>query len=298
LRDLNAELEARVQARTEDLEMANAELSAAMNTLEQAQDELVRSEKMAALGSLVAGVAHELNTPIGNSLMVASTLQERTDEFESGIEKGLTRTALNRQLSTSREAAASLVRNLQRAGELIASFKQVAVDQTTSARRRFALDEVVHEIILTLSPALKKMPWKIESDVPTGIWLESYPGPLGQVLTNLINNAVLHAFDGLSVGMIRVGARSLDESSMQLTLSDDGNGILPEHLPRIFDPFFTTRMGRGGTGLGLSICHNIVENILGGRVNVASTPGQGTVFTLTLPLVAPVGPDDEEGALA
>jgi signal transduction histidine kinase len=251
-----------------------------MNTLEQAQDELVRSEKMAALGSLVAGVAHELNTPIGNSLMVASTLQERTDEFESGIEKGLTRTALNRQLSTSREAAASLVRNLQRAGELIASFKQVAVDQTTSARRRFALDEVVHEIILTLSPALKKMPWKIESDVPTGIWLESYPGPLGQVLTNLINNAVLHAFDGLSVGMIRVGARSLDESSMQLT------------------PFFTTRMGRGGTGLGLSICHNIVENILGGRVNVASTPGQGTVFTLTLPLVAPVGPDDEEGALA
>lgn len=298
LRDLNAELEARVQARTEDLEMANAELSAAMNTLEQAQDELVRSEKMAALGSLVAGVAHELNTPIGNSLMVASTLQERTDEFESGIEKGLTRTALNRQLSTSREAAASLVRNLQRAGELIASFKQVAVDQTTSARRRFALDEVVHEIILTLSPALKKMPWKIESDVPTGIWLESYPGPLGQVLTNLINNAVLHAFDGLPVGMIRVGARSLDESSMQLTLSDDGNGILPEHLPRIFDPFFTTRMGRGGTGLGLSICHNIVENILGGRVNVASTPGQGTVFTLTLPLVAPVGPDDEEGALA
>jgi signal transduction histidine kinase len=298
LRDLNAELEARVQARTEDLELANAELSAAMNTLEQAQDELVRSEKLAALGSLVAGVAHELNTPIGNSLMVASTLQERTDEFESGLENGLTRTALNRQLSTSREAAASLVRNLQRAGELIASFKQVAVDQTTSARRLFALDEVVREIILTLSPALKKMPWKIESDIPTAIWLESYPGPLGQVLTNLINNAVLHAFDGLPAGMVRIGAQTLDASTVQLTLADDGNGILPEHLPRIFDPFFTTRMGRGGTGLGLSICHNIVENILGGRVNVASTPGQGTVFTLTLPLVAPVGPDDEEGALA
>jgi signal transduction histidine kinase len=298
LRDLNAELEARVQARTEDLELANAELSAAMDTLEQAKDELVRSEKMAALGSLVAGVAHELNTPIGNSLMVATTLQERTDEFESGLENGLTRTALNRQLSTSREAAASLVRNLQRAGELIASFKQVAVDQTTSARRLFALDEVVREIILTLSPALKKMPWKIESDIPTAIWLESYPGPLGQVLTNLINNAVLHAFDGLPAGMVRIGAQTLDASTVQLTLADDGNGILPEHLPRIFDPFFTTRMGRGGTGLGLSICHNIVENILGGRVNVASTPGQGTVFTLTLPLVAPVGPDDEEGALA
>jgi signal transduction histidine kinase len=157
---------------------------------------------------------------------------------------------------------------------------------------------VVREIVLTLSPALKKMPWKIECDVPPGIWLESYPGPLGQVLTNLINNAVLHAFDGLPGGIIRIGARSLDESSIQLTLVDDGNGILPEHLPRIFDPFFTTRMGRGGTGLGLSICHNIVENILGGRVNVASTPGQGTEFTLTLPLVAPVGSGDEEGALA
>ena len=210
----------------------------------------------------------------------------------------MTRTALNRHLSTSREAAASLVRNLQRAGELIASFKQVAVDQTTSARRFFALDEVVREIILTLSPALKKMPWQIESEIPSAILLESYPGPLGQVLTNLINNAALHAFEGLPAGMVRIGARMLDASTVQITLSDDGNGILPEHLPRIFDPFFTTRMGRGGTGLGLSICHNIVENILGGRVNVVSTAGQGTVFTLTLPLVAPVGPDDEQGALA
>lgn len=294
LRELNAELEARVQVRTEDLEAANTELSAAMETLEQAQDELVRSEKMAALGSLVAGVAHELNTPIGNSLMVASTLQERTDEFESSIESGLTRTALNRQLATSREAAASLVRNLQRAAELIASFKQVAVDQTTSARRRFPLDELVREIMVTLSPVLKKMPWRIEAEMPPGILLDSYPGPLGQVLTNLINNAALHAFEGRTAGLIHIEARQVDESTVQLILSDDGNGILPEDLPRIFDPFFTTRMGRGGTGLGLSICHNIVENILGGRINVVSTSGQGTVFSLMLPLLAPAGPGDEE----
>lgn len=288
LRDLNADLEARVQLRTEDLERTNAELSEAMKTLEQAQDELVRSEKMAALGSLVAGVAHELNTPIGNSLMVASTLEERTSEFEHSMEQGLTRSALNRQLATSREAAASLVHNLQRAAELISSFKQVAVDQTTSARRRFQLGEVVREIVLTLSPALRKSPYRIETAVPAEIRLDSYPGPLGQVLTNLINNAVLHAFEGRSAGLIRIEAQLLDEVSVQVILSDDGNGIDPGNLARIFDPFFTTRMGRGGTGLGLSICHNIVEHILGGRITVASTPGQGTAFSMTLPLAAPL----------
>jgi signal transduction histidine kinase len=288
LRDLNADLETRVQLRTEDLERANAELSAAMNTLEQAQGELVRSEKMAALGNLVAGIAHELNTPIGNSLMVASTLEERTSEFESNMEQGLTRSALNRQLATSREAAASLVRNLQRAAELISSFKQVAVDQTTSARRSFQLGEVVKEILLTLSPALRKSLCRIETSVPADIRLDSYPGPLGQVLTNLINNAVLHAFDGRAAGLIRIEAHRVDEGNVQVILSDDGNGIDPENLARIFDPFFTTRMGRGGTGLGLSICHNIVEHVLGGRINVASTPEQGTVFSMILPLTAPL----------
>lgn len=288
LRDLNSDLEARVQLRTEDLERANAELSEAMKILEQAQDELVRTEKMAALGSLVAGVAHELNTPIGNSLMVASTLEERTSEFETSMEQGLTRSALNRQLATSREAAAALVRNLQRAADLISSFKQVAVDQTTSARRHFLLGEVVREIVLTLSPALRISPCRIETAVPAEICLDSYPGPLGQVLTNLINNAVLHAFDGRSAGLIRIEAQLLAADSVQVILSDDGSGIDPENLARIFDPFFTTRMGRGGTGLGLSICHNIVEHVLGGRINVASTPEQGTSFFMILPLAAPL----------
>lgn len=294
LRELNAELEARVQARTADLERANADLSVAMTTLEQAQDELVRSEKMAALGGLVAGVAHELNTPIGNSLMVASTLGDRTHEFEDGLESGLTRSALNRHLSICREASLSLVRNLQRAAELISSFKQVAVDQTTSARRRFSLDEVVREIILTLSPAMRKASWRIETMVPPGIRFDSYPGPLGQVLTNLINNAAIHAFGENAAGVVRIEAGRVDDNQVQLVVSDDGEGISPEHLARIFDPFFTTRMGRGGTGLGLSICHNIVENILGGRINVTSAPGEGTVFSLTLPLVAPQELDDRE----
>ncbi len=298
LRELNAELEARVHGRTADLERTNAELSVAMQTLEQAQDELVRSEKMAALGSLVAGVAHELNTPIGNSLMVASTLGDRTHEFESSLEHGLTRSALNRQLSTCREASLSLVRNLQRAAELISSFKQVAVDQTTSARRRFSLDELVREIIVTLSPTMRKASWRIETAVPPGIDFDSYPGPLGQVLTNLITNAAVHAFDESSAGVVSIEASRLDERSVQLIVSDNGEGILPEHLARIFDPFFTTRMGRGGTGLGLSICHNIVENALGGRIHVASTPGQGTVFSLALPLVAPLVQGDGEGLSA
>lgn len=287
--ELNAELEQRVHNRTEELERSNAELSSAMQTLGMTQKELLRSEKLAALGGLVAGVAHELNTPIGNSLMIASTLDEHAEEFERQTAAGLTRSALNRHLAIGREAARSLVRNLQRAGELISSFKQVAVDQTTSQRRRFVLDEIVEEIVLTLKPAMRSAPWSITTCIPAGIAMDSYPGPLGQVLANLVANAVTHAFEGRTHGVIEIRAEIVGAESVRLDVRDDGAGILPEHLGRIFDPFFTTRMGRGGTGLGLSICHGIVENVLGGRIDVSSEPGRGSCFSITMPRVAPQG---------
>lgn len=288
LQQLNAELESRVAERTEELQRSNLELSTAMETLEQTQAELLQSEKLAALGSLVAGVAHELNTPIGNSLMVASTLQDKTEEFERNLAGGLTRSALNRHLDTNREASASLVRNLQRAGDLIASFKQVAVDQTTSQRRRFLLGEVVREIVLTLSPMLRNSPYQIRVEIPDGIVMDSFPGPLGQVLTNLISNALVHAFDGRQQGVVRVsGMATEDGENIVLSVIDDGVGIASEFVGRVFDPFFTTRMGRGGTGLGLSICHNIVEGVLGGHIAVSSTLGEGTTFAMTLPTSAP-----------
>jgi signal transduction histidine kinase len=261
--------------------------------------ELVQSEKLAALGSLVAGIAHELNTPIGNSLMVASTLRDIGRDFRVGMEGGLKRSTLTSFVSETESAADILVRNLVVAGELIASFKQVAVDQTSSQRRRFALHEVVREILVTMHPTFRKTPYVIEEDIPDGIWLDSYPGPFGQVVTNLLNNTLLHAFDGCESGVVRLSAEQRD-GVVIFCCEDNGVGINPAHLNKIFDPFFTTKLGKRGTGLGLNIVHNIVTGVLGGEINVSSEPGHGTCFVLRIPLDAPRrgGNADVAGAMS
>jgi len=179
------------------------------------------------------------------------------------------------------------VRNLHRAADLVNSFKQVAIDQTSSQRRSFSLAEVVSEILLTLWPMIRKSPFNIEQSIPGDINFDSYPGPLGQVLTNLINNALLHGFEGRNQGTIMITARENDDGLIELAVSDDGVGIPASHLNRIFDPFFTTKLGAGGSGLGLNITHNVVTGVLGGRVRVQSAVGVGTTFTLILPKVAP-----------
>lgn len=273
IRDLNATLEQRVVERTE--------------ALRQAQASLVNSEKLAALGELVAGIAHELNTPIGTSVTVASTLLDRTRELGGAVESGLRRSTLTTYLQDATDATDILLRNLRRAAELVSSFKQVAVDQTSSQRRRFQMTELVQEILLTQGPALRKLPYCIDTTVPEDLVLDSFPGPLGQVLANLINNAIVHGFDGRDHGTIRIEAEAEGEQRLCLRVSDDGRGIPPENLKRIFDPFFTTRLGQGGSGLGLHIVYNIVTGILGGTVSTESALGQGTVFTLSLPRVAP-----------
>lgn len=287
LLQLNQTLEERVHQRTLSLEQSNAELGEALATLRLAQDELVRSEKMAALGSLVAGVAHELNTPIGNGLTVATTLEHRLQEFQQQKQAGLRRSDLEQLTADAQFATDVLVRNLTRAGELVRSFKQVAVDRTSSQMREFSLQELVSEIMITLSPVISRSGCEVLVDVPTGLDMQSYPGPLGQVLDNLINNALIHAFPDGRRGHITVQARPLESEALELVVRDDGAGIAPEHLGRIFDPFFTTRMGQGGSGLGLHIVHNIVTDVLGGRIAVASQPEAGATFTLTLPRQAP-----------
>lgn len=290
LRDLFATLEQRVTERTAILESTNSELQAALEHLRHTQDHLVRSEKMAALGALVAGVAHELNTPIGNSLLASSTLQESTRLFQSEIPGGLRRSTLLAYVEEAETAAAILMRNLGRASELIASFKQVAVDQTSSQRRSFDLAEMIGEVILTLSPAFRKTSTHVENLIPEGIQLDSYPGPLGQVITNLVNNALLHAFVEREAGHITLEVDSGDPAQVILLCKDNGNGINPRDLPRIFDPFFTTRLNHSGSGLGLNIVHNIVTGILGGEIHVHSNPGQGSIFSLHLPRIAPHAP--------
>jgi len=280
LQQLNATLDARVQERTRDLE-------AALATLRQAQDELVRNEKMAALGSLVAGIAHELNTPIGNAVMVASTLAGRQREFEAAIAGGLRRSALQAFLDGTREAAEVLERNLQRAAELIGSFKQIAVDQSSYQRRGFELAEVVQEIAVALRPTLRRGGVTLVDDTPPGLRMDSFPGPLGQVLINLVNNAVVHAFEGGAGGRVLIGAEALGGDRVGLWVEDDGRGIAPEHLRQIFDPFFTTQLGQGGSGLGLHIVYTLVTGLLGGRISVQSAPGRGTRFHIELPCRAP-----------
>lgn len=287
-RELNGTLEQHVVQRTNALSLSNQELSKTLQTLQQAQDELVRSEKLVALGSLVAGIAHELNTPIGNSLMAATTLEDHTKDMAAAIAEGaLRRSTLDQFVSTNQTATDILIRNLRRASELISSFKQVAVDQASSQRRNFHLIEVVNEIIITLGPTLKKTPFKIDCDIDDSLWLDSYPGALGQILVNLINNALLHGFDGRVQGLIKVQAYASRPGWVELTVTDNGNGIAEDNLQKIFDPFFTTKLGQGGSGLGLNIVHNLATGVLGGRIEVASQVDWGTRFTLLLPLTAP-----------
>lgn len=287
LRTLNAELETRVNQRTADLAYTNHELSETLNHLRRAQQELVRTEKLAALGELVAGVAHELNTPIGNGLMAASTLRDKVREFQKAIQEGLRRSALDHFVAQVETAADITTRNLQRAAELVTSFKQVAVDQTSSQRRIFDLKEVVSEILLTLHPMLKRIPHQVVVDIPEGLRMDSYPGPLGQTLANLVNNAALHAFDGGESGVMRITAEPVGERQVRLRVGDNGKGIPVTLLERIFNPFVTTKMGQGGTGLGLHIAHNIVTGILGGSLTVCSEEGQGCEFAMLLPKQAP-----------
>jgi PAS domain S-box-containing protein len=277
---LNVDLEERVVQRT-------AELTAALETLQRAQQELVQAEKLAALGSLVAGVAHELNTPIGNALMAASTLSGVTREFASVLEQGaLKRSQLESFMTRAREGAQLVERSLNRAADLVNSFKQVAVDQSSERRRPFDLGEVVGEVIDTLRPNLKRLPWQIEVEIPEGIELQSYPGPLGQIIINLVMNATMHAFEGRSSGRVRVTGGRCGDDKVELRCADDGIGIPAETVGRIFDPFFTTKLGKGGSGLGLSITHRLVTQVLGGQVSVESSSA-GTAFTLRLPCSAP-----------
>jgi signal transduction histidine kinase/tetratricopeptide (TPR) repeat protein len=252
--------------------------------LQEAQAKLVAKEKLAALGSLVAGVAHELNTPLGNSLMMASALEEKSRQFDARVKSGqLLLDDLLEFLAEAREAAILIMRGLSSAADLVNSFKQVAVDRTSAQWREFDLQQTIHEIIATMATRIRQAGHAIELDVAPGINLHSYPGPLGQVITNLVNNALLHAFDGKSSGQILLVARQMPEQRVQITFSDDGHGIPEQNLTRIFDPFFTTRMGQGGSGLGLSICYNIITSILNGQISVSSST-KGTRFVLDLPL--------------
>lgn len=275
----NELLEQRVAERT-------GQLTDTINTLARTQQELIHSEKLAALGNLVAGIAHELNTPVGNSVMAASKLKADIKTLNQQLKNGLTKKDLESFISQSAISSDIMERNLLRASGLISSFKQVAVDQTSLQRREAGLAEIVQDVMLMLQPTIRKSGHQVQLELPQQtILLNTYPGPLEQVLINLIQNALLHAFD-MPGGMVILSAEQQD-SQLLLKVSDNGKGIPAAIQSKVFEPFFTTRLGQGGSGLGLSLVHNMVTGILKGHISLHSTPGEGSCFSVVIPLVVP-----------
>jgi signal transduction histidine kinase len=254
----------------------------------ETQRYLIETERLAALGGLVAGVAHEISRPIGTSLTVASTLANRSADFTGQIASRQVRRALLVEFAGGcRSAADQLVANLERAAGLIQSFKQVAVDRSSDDRRAFDLKLATEQVIASVRSRLLKSQSSLVIEMPPDIMMDSFAGPYGQVLTNLIFNAVTHGFSDRPGGQMLIKARRLSPDQVEITFADDGIGM-PEQVQRhVFDPFFTTRRAQGATGLGLYIVYNLVTQQLGGRITLASAPGKGTTICMTLPVLAP-----------
>ena len=260
----------------------------ALRNLRETQNSLIEAEKLAALGRLVAGVAHEVNNPVGIGLTVASSLERRVAKFAEEMTRGdLRRSSLIEFVDANRDAASQLVANLNRAAELIQSFKQVAADRNYSDQRVFDLADLTEQVVMSLKPGLRKQKLTLAVDCRPNLTMNSYPGPYGQVLTNLLLNSVAHAFPDGTGGAVEIKVRESGVGYVEILFSDNGVGMTPDVRRRAFDPFFTTRRDQGGTGLGLHIVYSIVTNRLGGRLHLHSEPGQGTRIQIILPRTAP-----------
>jgi PAS domain S-box-containing protein len=273
----------------QEMRKAKDAAEAALRNLRETQNSLIEAEKLAALGRLVAGVAHEVNNPVGISLTVASSLERKTALFAAEVARGdLRRSRLNEFLETSRDASSQLVANLNRAAELITSFKQVAADRNYSDQRTFDLGDLTEQVVMSLRPGLRKHNLTLTVDCQPNLMMNSYPGPYGQVLTNLFLNSVAHAFPDGKPGAVDIQVRESGKDNVEIIFSDNGCGMSLDVRRRAFDPFFTTRRDQGGTGLGLHIVYSIVTNRLGGRLDLDSEPGGGTRIRIILPRVAPL----------
>jgi C4-dicarboxylate-specific signal transduction histidine kinase len=283
--ELNEQLEQKVIERTQKLSEANEALQDSLNRLKNTQAKLIESEKMAALGGLVAGVAHEINTPIGIGVTAASHLEERTAYFFKRYQEGqLSRADFEKFLSVSRDSAKIILNNMVRAASLIQSFKKVAVDQSSQERRHFNLKEYLDEILLSLKPKFKNCNHTITIECDNNIQMNSYPGALSQAITNLLVNSLTHAFDDNEPGLITINVTPAD-NKVTIVYHDSGKGIPKRHLSQIFNPFFTTKRGQGGSGLGMHIVYNLVTQTLKGEISCKSEVNKGTTFTIDMPMV-------------
>ncbi|MBF0486587.1 MAG: PAS domain S-box protein [Nitrospirae bacterium] len=266
------------------LKQSLSDLERTYNDLKRSQQHLIQSEKMAALGGMVAGVAHEINTPVGIAYTLSSNIVKKSETIVAAFnDKSLNKSQLEDYITEVEQNGQLIFRNLQRTADLIKSFKMVAADQVTQERRTFKIKGYLEEILLTLQPKLKHCQLNIEITCSEDLTVDSYPGAFAQIITNLLLNSLIHAYAPCDKGDISIKVVA-KETEITVEYRDDGKGISQENLNRIFDPFFTTRRGTGGTGLGLHIVFNIVTQTLGGRIDCKSTEGEGATFVINFPI--------------
>ncbi|WP_404397301.1 ATP-binding protein [Idiomarina loihiensis] len=260
------------------LRQSNQRLESSLNNLRETQQQLIESEKMASLGGLVAGITHDVNTPIGISVTASSYLREKLDTLDQSLlNKELTQTQLKKFIEEGRESLNLLDSNLHRASDLISSFKQVAVDQASDAIRDINLKSYIEDLVQSLQPHLKKTNHQVRLECADDIFIRCPAGALSQIFTNLILNSLRHAFDGIDEGLMVISIR-LEGETLQVHYSDNGNGLSETQLKRLFDPFFTTKRDQGGSGLGTHIVRNLVTQTLSGEISAESEPGKGLSY--------------------
>jgi signal transduction histidine kinase len=280
---LNQDLEQKVNERTDALKKKNDELYDALEKLKMTQDQLVRSEKLSPLAQLVAGFAHELNTPIGIGVTAATHFEMLSDDIVELYDSGkMKKTDLEGYFKNSNRLTKMVYKNLRRAGDLISRFKKVSVDQVSQEQRQFEVKSYIEDVIYTLYPRLKKYAIKVSVEAKEEITINSYPGELSQIITNLIMNSLNHAFEVEDEGDITINVDA-SETDLFLIYKDTGKGIPSDQVKKIFDPFFTTKRGHGGTGLGLYLIHNLVTQHFKGSISCVSKEGRGTVFSISFP---------------
>jgi PAS domain S-box-containing protein len=270
----------------EELQNTNKALNESLKNLKKAQSRLVQSEKMAALGDLVAGVAHEISTPLGVGLMSASYLNDSTQKFYDRLISGqLSRSEFEKYSRNAKEAASLVLNNLTQAADLLNSFKRVAVDQSDDEKRVFDLNRYLSEILISLQPKYKRTRHTIAINCPESFEINSYPGVFSQIVTNLVMNSLIHGFEGIEEGKIIIFVAT-EDSNLVLHYTDNGVGMNPNIAKKIFDPFFTTKRGQGGSGLGMHIVYNLVTQKLNGLIECTSVPEEGVAFKITIPVEA------------
>ncbi|MBT3136435.1 HAMP domain-containing histidine kinase [Alteromonas sp. ALT199] len=281
-RELRQENENRQYIEAE-LRKRNQELASSMDSLSHAQEQLVESERMASLGGLVAGIAHDVNTPLGVSVTAASFLQERLNNLKTDFEdKSLTSKNMSCFIDEAEQTAVLLLSNLERASDLIASFKQVAVDQTSETEREFVLGDYINEIIQSLKPSFKQTEHQINVTCPDNLVVTCAPGAIAQIVTNMVVNSLMHGFEGKVAGTVTLDVKE-DADNVVIRYQDNGRGLSEEELSKLFDAFFTTKRGEGGSGLGTHIMYNLVTQSLHGHIEADSTLGNGLQYTIRFP---------------